>query len=319
MHLSRRPYLYNYDPDRNTHLVDAPDGRPIELHVTGEEGGYPIFFYHGTFGSCRTLLPDESKLSELGPEGVRFIGVCRPGYGRSGSPEGASPLTTVSDATIVAEALDIVDKPKSIIGRSGGGPHALAGAARLACVRSAFVFSSPSPRGIAALDMRPHLGAFNSADVDMSLQQLHTSITDRIARVRKDPASFFAELDKDLHADDRKVIATFKPQLLAGLKDTAMHEHGGYYTDVLFNLGHKSWDFELEEITIPTLVWGGRFDPFTPINHWNFLTDNINTAHGVLDDVSHFRAHDPAMLANAIGWCLKPNFDISTLLDANAA
>ena len=81
---------------------------------------------HGTPGSRVGPFPRGRGLYELG---VRLISFDRPGYGGSDRLISRRVADVVPDVTAIADALDL--GRFAVLGRSGGGPHALACAALL--------------------------------------------------------------------------------------------------------------------------------------------------------------------------------------------
>jgi pimeloyl-ACP methyl ester carboxylesterase len=106
--------------------VIARDGRTIAFHDGGDAGGYPVIGLHGTPGCRLSRWPDDSLYAGAG---VRYITTDRAGYGRSTRNRGRSVADEAADVRSVADALGL--ERFSIVGGSGGGPHALACAALL--------------------------------------------------------------------------------------------------------------------------------------------------------------------------------------------
>ncbi|GAB3901332.1 hypothetical protein GCM10027612_64540 [Microbispora bryophytorum subsp. camponoti] len=105
-----------WSADRERRLAVAQRGK---IH-----GGRPVFLLHGTPGSRIGPLPREGLLYRLG---VRLITYDRPGYGGSDRHEGRSVGDVAADVAAIADHLGL-DR-FAVVGRSGGGPHALACAA----------------------------------------------------------------------------------------------------------------------------------------------------------------------------------------------
>src|SRR5580692_10464566 len=106
--------------------METADGRRIAVKISGKPAGHPVFFFHGTPGSSVGPLPRTQVLYKMG---VQVISFDRPGYGRS---ERLSPRTVadvVPDVVTIADQIGL--KRFAVVGRSGGGPHALACAAQL--------------------------------------------------------------------------------------------------------------------------------------------------------------------------------------------
>jgi pimeloyl-ACP methyl ester carboxylesterase len=106
--------------------VGTADGRTLTYAEWGDPEGFPVFTLHGTPGSRFARHYDESAYVDAG---ARVITYDRPGYGGSSRHRGRRIVDCVPDVEALADALGI--ERFAIIGGSGGGPHALAVAARL--------------------------------------------------------------------------------------------------------------------------------------------------------------------------------------------
>ena len=102
-----------------------PDGRSLDVFVGGPENGTPLLFHNGTPGAG---LPFAPFVQTLADRGLRYVSFSRPGYGSSTRHDGRQVVDVVDDAAAVLDALGA--ERCYIIGWSGGGPHALACAAR---------------------------------------------------------------------------------------------------------------------------------------------------------------------------------------------
>ncbi len=107
-------------------FVAAPDGREVAFAVWGDPAGFPVMRLHGTPG-CRFMRwPDEAVYASLG---VCFVTHDRAGYGRSTRLRGRRVVDAADDVHLIADELGF--ERFGVSGASGGGPHALACAARL--------------------------------------------------------------------------------------------------------------------------------------------------------------------------------------------
>src|SRR5262249_53418979 len=113
-------------------LVPSPfsekfgEKKQLAVEVCGAPDGLSVFLMHGTPGSRSGPRPRSSLLYRLG---IRLISYDRPGYGGSSRVPGRCVADAADDVRAIADALRL-DR-FAVIGRSGGGPHALACAARL--------------------------------------------------------------------------------------------------------------------------------------------------------------------------------------------
>src|ERR1700726_2169775 len=102
------------------------DGRRLAASVYGDPEGLPVFLLHGTPGSRIGPTPRSAILHRLG---VRLICFDRPGYGESDRLPRRRGPAGAGDGSALAHALG--GGKFAVVGRSGGGPHALACAALL--------------------------------------------------------------------------------------------------------------------------------------------------------------------------------------------
>jgi pimeloyl-ACP methyl ester carboxylesterase len=107
-------------------IIKLPDGRDLDLDVSGPEYGMPLVYHHGTAGSVHQLRVMQRAAHDCG---LRLATYSRPGYGASTRHIGRSVVDAASD---VAALLAHLGVPRCLVaGWSGGGPHALATGARL--------------------------------------------------------------------------------------------------------------------------------------------------------------------------------------------
>ncbi len=109
-------------------IVTLPDGRSLGASEYGDPDGRAVLWFHGTPGGSRQIpLAARALADDLG---VRLILVERPGVGRSSPHLHTNVAGFATDIAAFADALDI-DR-FGLAALSGGGPYALACAARLA-------------------------------------------------------------------------------------------------------------------------------------------------------------------------------------------
>ena len=97
------------------------DGRTLSYAEYGDPQGESLVLLHGTPGS---RLDFEFWAEALAAHGLRGIAVDRPGMGRSSAHPQRTLLGWAQDVRALADHLGLM--AFSVLGASGGGPHALA-------------------------------------------------------------------------------------------------------------------------------------------------------------------------------------------------
>ena len=138
-------------------VLRLPDGRDLSYCLYGREDGTPVLFFYGTPGTM-FLAPD--RLVPVDELGIRLLVVDRPGYGASTRLPGRCVAAAADDLAVLVDHLGW-DR-FAVWGASGGGPHALACAARLGdrIARCASVVS-PAPFDADGLDWLEGMSALN--------------------------------------------------------------------------------------------------------------------------------------------------------------
>ncbi len=235
--------------------------------------------------------------------GIHLIAYDRPGYGGSTRRPGRQVVDAAEDVEDIAAFLKLDDF--SVVGRSGGGPHALACAARLPHkVRSAAVLVSLAPPDAEELDWfegmtESNVREYRNARENLTL--LRSTLVQNADAMRSDPMAVLKDLDEELPDVDRHVVADagirrmLHKNFQAGIKQSA----DGWIDDaVAFSM---SWGFDPKEITVPTLLWHGENDVFSPVNHFTWLAGRIEHATVVLQpSAAHFAA--VPVLPKVLGW-----------------
>ncbi len=282
--------------------VKAADGRVLRVRVSGNPEGRPVFFLHGTPGSRLGPTPRSKILYNLG---VRLISFDRPGYGGSERLEARRVRDAADDVVAIARHLDI--GKFAALGRSGGGPHALACAALLPeQVTRVGVLVSLAPwedmgsqwfNGMTPSNVREYKATAEPGVLAARLGQA-------AAKIKADPSSHVATLGPEMPADDRRVVADagIRARLAENFAEALRDSAAGWIDDAL--AFRRPWGFDLADIKAPVLLWHGADDVFSPVNHTQWLANKIASAEVVIQPG---RAHFSALeeIPEVLSWLVK--------------
>ncbi|MEE1827081.1 alpha/beta fold hydrolase [Streptomyces sp. BE20] len=285
-------------------MVKAADGRALAVETHGDPRGRPVFLLHGMPGSRVGPHPRSTVLYRLG---VRLVSFDRPGYGDSTRLPGRRVAAAAVDVRTIADDLGI--DAFAVLGRSGGGPHALACAALLPeRVTRAAVLVGLAPRDAAGLDwyggMTPsNVRAYREAE--RGHDRIAAGMLFRSQQIRADPVSLLKGLRPELPATDREVVADtgLRRMLQSNYREAFRHGADGWIDDVLaFTAG---WGFQVGDIGVPTWLWHGADDQFSPVDHSRWLADHIPGSELFLEPgAAHFGAF--RVMATALNWAAGP-------------
>jgi pimeloyl-ACP methyl ester carboxylesterase len=288
-----------------TIFVRSADGRRLAVRVAGNPAGHPVVYLHGTPGSRVAPLPRERVLYTLG---VRLITFDRPGYGGSDRLASRHVADVVPDVAAIADQLGV--EAFAVLGRSGGGPHALACAALLPQrVTKAGILVSIAPWAAKGLDWFAGMSESNVREftsASRTPESLIVELAKTAARIKADPMSHVSALGPELPEDDRRVIkdAGIRRLLAENYKEALRDSADGWIDDSLAFCA--PWGFDLADIRIPVLLWHGEKDVFSPAAHARWLADQIPTAElRVLPDSAHFRALEA--VPDMLSWLIRPS------------
>ncbi|GAB7052350.1 alpha/beta hydrolase [Catenuloplanes indicus JCM 9534] len=260
--------------------MSTRDGRRLDVVVTGPAGGVPLVFHHGTPGAARPFGFLERAVHE---RGLRLVTFSRAGYGGSTRAPGRAVVDVAAD---VRDVLDRLGAPRCLVaGWSGGGPHALATAARLPeRVTGALVVAGAAPYRADGLDFLAGMGADNVTEFSAAARgerELRSYLEKEAEGLRDtDAAGLIAGLSALLPPVDPAVLTGgFGVDLAAGLAEALRPGVDGWLDDDLALTG--DWGFDLAEIAVPVHLWQGREDLMVPYAHGEWLAAHVPgvTAH----------------------------------------
>ena len=266
--------------------VKVADGRSLAVAQWGDPDGTPILSLHGTPGSRLLRPPDEDTIRRAK---INLITYDRPGYGASDRVPGRRVVDCVADVEAIVDALGV--SRFAVTGRSGGGPHALAMAARLPDrVAVAECVVGAAPFDTADLDWTAGMDEENVTEFGWARQGeqvLHQHLVPVAAadlqRMTADPAKVFSA-DWQLADADRQVLARDDVQrvLVEAVQEALRPGVWGWVDDDLAFL--RPWGFAVTEIRVPVTIRYGSQDVFVPAAHGAWLAGHVPGAEVVVDD-----------------------------------
>lgn len=267
--------------------VAVRDGRRLSFAEFGSPRGEAIVWMHGTPGSRRQIPLEARRYAER--EGLRIIGVDRPGIGSSTPHLYDSVADWVPDLALLLDALAVDDC--RLVGLSGGAPYVLAAGALLPeRVRGLGVLGGVVPtRGLDAAEGGPIRLAVRLAPLLRATRvPLGVAITQGIRVVRP-----LAGTALDLYAavqpaGDRTLLSRpeFKAMFLDDLLNGSRFQTSAPLNDlVLFT---RDWGFTADQVRVPVRWWHGDEDHIVPFRHGAHLVDRLPDATlSVIDGESH--------------------------------
>ncbi|MET8150275.1 alpha/beta fold hydrolase [Actinoplanes sp. NPDC049668] len=259
-----------------------------------------VFLMHGTPGS---RLGPKLRPSVLHQLGVRLVCYDRPGYSDSDRRPGRSVADAATDVEDIADHLGI--EHFSVVGRSGGAPHALATAAvlgdRVDRVAALVCLAPPNAVGLDWFSGMTEANVREYSTADKDEAKLVESLRLQADRARRNPSSLLDNLRGQMTAPDQTAVQSSAIRgLLAETYREAMRAGPyGWIDDVLAL--RRDWKFEPGKILQPTLLWHGEWDNFAPVEHTRWLAEQIPHAEvRIQRGTAHFGAVEelPAIL----GW-----------------
>lgn len=257
--------------------ITASDGRTLGVAEWGDPDGTALFGLHGTPGSRFGRPPDEAGLARAG---LRLVTYDRPGYGVSDRRPGRRVVDCVEDVAAIADALGI-DR-FAVTGGSGGGPHALAVAARLSSrVTAAECWVGAAPFDAEGLDWWAGMDPENVEEFGWAIegeQVLHDNLArmaqEDLERIAKDPSKILSD-DVQLADADRDKLARPDVQrvFVESLRGAYAPGVWGWVDDDLAFV--SEWGFGVDEITVPVIVRYGLKDVLVPASHGAWLASHV--------------------------------------------
>lgn len=249
------------------------DGRVLDVRVSGPADGMPLVFHHGTPGSRAAFRGIERAAHA---RGLRVVTTSRPGYGGSTRLAGRAVVDVVSDTGAVLAAIGA--ERCLVAGWSGGGPHALACAARLDAAAAVLVIAGVAPYRAEGLEFLDGMGEENLTEFGAAAagEQVLRPYLEEVGDQVKDAtvAHIISSLDTLLPEVDVAVLTDeFGEDMAAAFREGLRVGIDGWLDDDLAFV--EEWGFDLSEIDVPTSVWQGSEDLMVPFAHGRWLSTHV--------------------------------------------
>lgn len=273
---------------REERILYLDDRRAIGIAEFGPADGRPVLWFHGTPGARRQVPPAARRLAE--EEGVRLIGVERPGVGASTPHVHDDIRGWAGDVEQLLDALAI-DRV-GLIGLSGGGPYVLACAHELgdrvvAGVVLGGVAPSEGPDAIpgGVLDLARSL----RDPLSLLRAPLGRALT-LAARVLKPVDDVAIELYSRIspEGDRRAFSAPGMRQMFLDDLNLGASGHGLLSVTIDIVLFTRHWGFSVRDIAVPVRFWHGDADHLVPLDHARHMAELVPDSELVVrPDESH--------------------------------
>lgn len=276
--------------------------RSLTYETYGAAGGAPVLSLHGSPGSRLSNRPDIELLADAG---VLLLTYDRPGYGQSKS----HPYRAVADCAADVEAIldDAGVDRLPVIGRSGGGPHALALAVLLAhrcttvtAVASLAPFDAMASAGedwYAGMDPE-NVRRFRAAERGPSAlrQELEPDLAAVLARGEQDPVTMWGPMA--FPEADRAILQRAADRGLPGIREAARQGAAGFTED--FSAFVRPWGFDPADVEAPVRLEYGRLDVNVPAAHGDWLAARLPAGTLVSVDEKAGHMKDPDTLVDVL-------------------
>jgi pimeloyl-ACP methyl ester carboxylesterase len=278
--------------------LTLPDGRTLAWRLWGEEEHRAVLRLQGTPGSRLSHHPDPNLWRELG---VRMLMVDRPGFGGSTRLPGRGLRAVADDLTQLLDAHGLDRAP--LVGFSGGGPHALALAARHpGRVEGVTVVVGAAPL---VPEERTRLVGVNAAGLaaaDQGWEALHRYLASIRERVLADAGT--RAVLADAPPEDRKIMANPAWQRIdqANTREALRQGAEGWTDEVLALV--REWDFQPAHVQASVTWWHGTDDANAPLSAAQRVISQVREGQlNVWHNQGHFASiqHEGTVIRELLG------------------
>jgi pimeloyl-ACP methyl ester carboxylesterase len=257
--------------------IAVGDDRQIGFAEFGDPQGRAVFWLHGTPGARRQIPMEARVFAEQ--QGIRLIGVDRPGIGASTPHQYDTVLAFADDLRTIADTLGL--GKFEVVGLSGGGPYTLACAAAMPDrVVAAGVLGGVAPtRGADAIGGGVSAVITAAAPVVEAAGgpiRFAASRLIRLVRPVAEPALYmYARISPE--ADRRLLVRPeFKAMFLDDLLNGSRKQLAAPFADVV--VFARDWGFRLDEVKVPVRWWHGDRDHIVPFEHGQHVVSKLPDA-----------------------------------------
>ena len=265
------------DRPRLEGTVAVRGGRRLGFAEFGNAHGSAIVWMHGTPGARRQIPLEAREYADR--EGLRIIGVDRPGIGSSTPHVYENVLDWTHDLVLLADVLGIDEM--RMIGLSGGGPYALAAGAALpdrvtgvAVIGGVAPSVGPDAIPGGAVGLAAHLAPL----VSVGRVPIGAALTLGI-RVVKPLAGRALDLYAVLQPEgDKRLLGRpeFKAMFVDDLLNGSRRQITAPLSDLL--LFSRDWGFRVADVKVPVAWYHGDADHIIPFGHGAHMVDLLPDA-----------------------------------------
>jgi pimeloyl-ACP methyl ester carboxylesterase len=257
-------------------LIEAPDGRRLEVLTAGPAAGRVLVMHEGTPAGPVAL---RSMVDDAAARGLRTVLCARPGYGRSDPLPGRTVADVVPDTATVLDGLGLGEF--ITVGWSGGGPHALACAAGLPgrCLAAA-TMAGVAPYPAEGLDWLAGMGPENVTEFGAAVagrDDIEAFLAEAVAGMADLRADKVAEELGGLASEADKAVLTgeFAEFLAESQRAAVSNGAAGWRDDDLAFAAY--WGFTPAEAGAgaPVSIWQGDQDLMVPWAHGEWLAAHV--------------------------------------------
>ena len=244
------------------------DGRALGYAQYGDPSDLPVLLFQGTPTSRLPHNPFDTSVA------VRLVVPERPGFGCSDFLPRRTLLDWASDVRELVDHLGI--ECFTVVGVSGGAPHALACGLKLSHRISRLgVVSGVGPleasRATSGMAVQRKAGTFVARHAPFLLRPLFWAIRNPA----RNPERFVQRFSEGFSATDRALLQDPVIRSLRARSYAEATRHGvrGFAYEVA--LLTRPWGFSLSDVPCDVLLWHGEEDASTPVAMARYVEESL--------------------------------------------